>query len=57
MNLDDAIVLELIGYLLDYAEEQDFRLNGARPFSEDWRVVFERSMRGSRTTRAIPRSS
>ncbi len=50
IDLDDAISLELFGYLLGYTEEQDFRLssqtygfrlNGARPFSEVWRVLFE----------------
>jgi hypothetical protein len=50
VKLDDTMSLELFGYLLDYTEEQDFqlssqsygfRLNGARPFSEDWRALFE----------------
>ena len=50
VHLDDSISLELFGYLLDYTEVQDFRLSsqtygfrldGARPFSEGWRALFE----------------
>ncbi len=50
VNLDDSISLELFGYLLDYTEVEDFRLssqsygfrlNGARPFTEGWRALFE----------------
>lgn len=50
VNLDDGVSLELFAYLLDFTEEQNFRLSsqtygfrldGARPLSEGWRALFE----------------
>ena len=50
VKLDDTVSLELFGYLLDFTEEQTFRLssqtygfrlNGSQPFSDTWKALFE----------------